>query len=344
MYFFVHLGNYSAVIRVFFSALSIIVALWIINKRDNPAYKLAWIVPILLLPLLGGLMYLVFGNKNPSRGMRRVLEREKARIWPHVRQDSKVIENLENLNMNVAGQARYLCRSGFPIYENSTARYFPSGEACYPVMLEELKKARHYIFMEYFIVGDGVMWQGILDILKQKVKEGVDVRFIYDDVGCVSLLPIHYYKQMEAIGIKCMAFNPFVPLFSLVMNNRDHRKILVIDGHIAFSGGINLADEYINHIVRFGYWKDTAIMIRGEAVWNFTVMFLQTWNAFYHKKDESFEIFKPDVYIHKDYMDGFIQPYGDSPLDDEVVGREHLFKYYQSGQSICLYFHPLSDH
>ena len=318
---FFHLSNYSVIIRIFFTALSIFVALWIINKRDNPAYKLAWIVPILLMPLLGGLMYVAFGNKNPSRGMRHMLEREKARIWPSVKQDPKVIQTLESVNMNVAGQAKYLLRNGFPIYENSTARYFPSGEACYPVMLEELKKAKHYIFMEYFIVGDGVMWQGILDILKEKVKEGVDVRFIYDDVGCVSLLPIHYYKQLEAVGIKCMAFNPFVPLFSLVMNNRDHRKILVIDGHTAFSGGINLADEYINHIVRFGYWKDTAIMIRGEADWNFTVMFLQSWNAIYHKKDENIAIYKPDVYIHKDYMDGFIQPYGDSPLDDEVVGE-----------------------
>lgn len=318
---FFRLSNYSVIIRIVCFVISILVALWIINKKDNPAYKLAWIVPILLLPLLGGLMYLAIGNKNPSRGMRRRLERSKARIWPLVHQDEEVLESLRHMNVNATGQARYLRRCGFPIYQNSTATYFPTGESCYPVMLEELKKAKHYIFIEYFIVADGVMWQGILDILKEKVKEGLDVRFIYDDVGCVSLLPYHYYKEMEAAGIKCMAFNPFIPVFSLAMNNRDHRKILVIDGHTAFSGGINLADEYINEIVRFGYWKDTAIMLRGEAVWNFTAMFLQTWNAFYHKSDVDFSIYKPDVHIKKSYTDGFIQPYGDSPLDDEVVGE-----------------------
>ena len=318
---FMRLSNYSVIIRIAFMVLSILVALWIINKRDNPAYKLAWMLPILLLPLLGGLLYLFMGNKNPSRGMRRRLERSKARIWPLVHQDEHVIENMTKMNVNAAGQAKYLRRCGFPVYQNSTATYFATGEECYPVMLKELKAARHYIFMEYFIVADGVMWQGILDILKEKVREGLDVRFIYDDVGCVSLLPYHYYKEMEAAGIKCMAFNPFIPLFSFVMNNRDHRKILVIDGHTAFSGGINLADEYINHIERFGYWKDTAIMLRGEAVWNFTAMFLQTWNAFYPKTDTDYSVYKPDVHIQKSYADGFIQPYGDSPLDEEIVGE-----------------------
>ncbi len=318
---FMRLSNYSVIIRIAFMVLSILVALWIINKRDNPAYKLAWMLPILLLPLLGGLLYLFMGNKNPSRGMRRRLERSKARIWPLVHQDEHVIENMTKMNVNAAGQAKYLRRCGFPVYQNSTATYFATGEECYPVMLKELKAARHYIFMEYFIVADGVMWQGILDILKEKVREGLDVRFIYDDVGCVSLLPYHYYKEMEAAGIKCMAFNPFIPLFSFVMNNRDHRKILVIDGHTAFSGGINLADEYINRIERFGYWKDTAIMLRGEAVWNFTAMFLQTWNAFYPKTDTDYSVYKPDVHIQKSYADGFIQPYGDSPLDEEIVGE-----------------------
>lgn len=318
---FFHLSNYSALIRAAFMVLSILVALWIINKKDNPAYKLAWIVPITLVPLLGGLMYLAIGNKNPTRGMRRRLEKSGSRILPLIHQDEEVKETLENMSPHVAGQSAYLQRCGFPIYRNSTAQYFPTGEDCYKVMIEELKKAKHYIFMEYFIVADGIMWQGILDILKQKVKEGVEVRFMYDDMGCVSLLPYGYYKQMEAMGIKCMAFNRFIPIFSLAMNNRDHRKILVIDGHTAFSGGINLADEYINEIIRFGYWKDTAIMIRGEAVWNFMVMFLQTWNAFYKVQDGDFLKYKTNVHIKEDYVDGFIQPYGDSPLDDEVVGE-----------------------
>lgn len=320
-FMFVKLSRYSVVVEVCLFVISVLVALWIVNKKDNPAYKLAWLIPILLMPLLGGLLYLALGNKNPSRGLRNKIEKAGTRLQKLVVQNPQVMEELKKDHSSVAGQSAYIQNNGFPVYKNSTAQYFPTGEACYEVMLEELKKAKHYIFMEYFIVADGKMWNGILEILKQKAAEGVDVRFMYDDMGCVSLLPVHYYKQMEAWGIKCMAFNRFIPIFSLAMNNRDHRKILVIDGHTAFSGGINLADEYINEIVRFGYWKDTAIMIRGEAVWNFTAMFLQMWNAFSPKQDVDYALYMPNVHIQNSYEDGFIQPYGDSPLDDEVVGE-----------------------
>ena len=146
-------------------------------------------------------------------------------------------------------------------------------------MLEELRNAKHYIFLEYFIIADGYMWNSILDILKDKASRGLDVRLIYDDVGCISLLPNNYPKTLESYGIKCIKFNPFRPVLSSVANNRDHRKIMVIDGHTGFTGGINLADEYINRIERFGHWKDDGIMLKGDAVWNLTEMFLSTWNA-----------------------------------------------------------------
>ena len=317
---FMRLSNYSVIIRIAFMVLSILVALWIINKRDNPAYKLAWMLPILLLPLLGGLLYLFMGNKNPSRGMRRRLERSKARIWPLVHQDEHVIENMTKMNVNAAGQAKYLRRCGFPVYQNSTATYFATGEECYPVMLKELKAARHYIFMEYFIIGEGYMWDSILDVLKEKAANGVEVRLIYDDLGCVNTLPSQYYRTLQSYGIRCAAFNQFRPVLNVVMNNRDHRKITVIDGHTAFTGGINLADEYINKKMRFGHWKDSGVWLYGDAVWTFTVMFLQMWTVITRTSCD-FEKYRPHLYHMGPFTaDGLVQPYGDSPMDSETVG------------------------
>lgn len=185
-------------------------------------------------------------------------------------------------------------------------------------MLTELKKAKKYVFLEYFIIEEGKMWGEILKILVEKVNEGVDVRLIYDDVGSLFLLPKDFKKQMGDMGIRCMAFNKFRPFLSLVMNNRNHRKMLIIDGHIAFTGGINIADEYINEKNRFGYWKDTGVKLKGEGVWSFTLMFLEMWNAFY-KTDDTYDDFKACKKDFKKYEShGYIQPYSDSPIDNEM--------------------------
>ena len=200
--------------------------------------------------------------------------------------------------------------------------------------------------MEFFIVGEGKMWNSILKVLEEKAAAGVDVRFIYDDFGCVSLLPPAYSLILESKGIKSFAFNRFIPLWSLVMNNRDHRKIAVIDGHTAFSGGVNLADEYINEKVRFGHWKDTGFMLKGEAVWNYTVMFLRMWNAHRHT-DESYEAFRPHVW-HPEAFEGqgFIQPYSDSPLDDERLGENVYLNILNRAKDYVYIFTPylIVDH
>ncbi len=320
--FLVELSQYNAIISFLFNILSIIAVLYIINKEDNPAYKLAWIVPILYFPLLGGLLYASMGNKQPSRKMRAKLDKQYKATKPFLIQSDEVIKELRDSNKQVALQSAYIHKvTDFPIYKNTVAEYYKTGEENFPIILEELKKAKHYIFLEYFIIGEGKMWDSMLEILEQKAKEGLDVRLIYDDFGCLRTLPYPYYQKMQKMGIKCFAFNPYIPIFSVAMNHRDHRKILVIDGHTAFTGGINLADEYINHIERFGYWKDAGLMLKGEAVWNFTVMFLQTWNAMY-PTDEDISIFYPHIHFENVFeSDGFIQPYGDSPLDQEVVGE-----------------------
>lgn len=333
-------SHYSQVWSAICMVLSILVVLFIVNKEDNPAYKIAWIIPILLFPIFGGLLYLFLGNKKPTRRMRDKIEKEHEKHKCRV-QDQEVIKDIEKQDLRVAGQVRYLSNHvGFPIYENTNATYYKSGEENFKDMIRELKAAKHYIFMEYFIIDEGDMWDTILDILEQKAQEGLDVRLIYDDMGCVSNLPYKYDRILEARGIKCMAFNPFIPFVSLAMNNRDHRKILVIDGHTGFTGGINLADEYINTKERFGYWKDTGIMLKGEGVWNLTTMFLHMWNSF-RPTDKDYDKFRPHVHLNKLVQhDGYIQPYGDSPLDEEVVGENVYLNLINNAKKYVYIFTP----
>ncbi|MGL6186953.1 MAG: cardiolipin synthase [Clostridium chrysemydis] len=307
---------------VFFFIISILVVIYILSRRDNPSYKLAWTIPVLLFPLFGGFFYLIFGGKKMNKKYKEKVKKVYDESKRVVSQDADIIDEIEKINKNVANQARYTSNFAMsPIYKNTQTEFLSPGEDFFERLVEELKKAKKYIFMEYFIVHEGKMWNTILHILEEKVKEGVDVRFIYDDMGCLTTLPYKYNETLIKKGIKCQVFNPFVPFLSLILNNRDHRKITVIDGHTAFTGGINLADEYINEIVRFGHWKDSSIMIKGDAVWNLTVMFLQAW-SFNSKEDIDYNYYK-NIYDERENVtsDGYVQPYADSPLDDEIVGE-----------------------
>ena len=258
--------------------LTAVVVVIIINKEGSPDFKLAWMVPMLIFPVFGTLLYIFVSMQVGSRMMNRKLTRIIHETRISVNQESRVLEELEAENPRVASLARYVDQKGnYPIYRNSTVEYFPLGEDKFKRLVEELKKAEHFIFMEYFIVAEGYMWDTVREILVQKVKEGVEVRFMYDGTCMIKLLPYSYPEYLESLGIKCKVFGPIRPALSTVQNNRDHRKIVVIDGHTAFTGGINLADEYINQKMRFGHWKDTAVMVKGDAVKNFTLMFLQMW-------------------------------------------------------------------
>jgi len=344
---FTKLVNYSNVLSMVLLVLSVLAVLWIINTEDNPAYKIAWIILVLVFPLLGGLFYVMVGHKRPSKGMRRRLDAERSRTEKELAQEEAVLDKLGEMDGRVRGSAYYLTETGgYPVWDHTLATYYKIGEEYYASLLAELKKAEHFIFMEFFIVGEGKMWDSILEVLEEKAAAGVDVRFVYDDLGCVSLLPSAYSRILESKGIKSFAFNPFVPLWSLVMNNRDHRKIAVIDGHTAFSGGINLADEYINEKERFGHWKDTGFMLKGEAVWNYTVMFLRMWNAYRHT-DESYEPFRPHAWHPEAFEgEGFIQPYSDSPLDDERLGENVYLNILNQAKDYVYIFTPylIVDH
>ncbi len=303
-----------------FELLSVIIALYIITKDDVPAYRMGWILIIMVVPVFGGLMFLLLGEKRPARHMRNRLSRGMRDHDLSISQDPEVINELRNAAPRVEGTAEYISRyARYPMCKNTTIKYHKLGEAHYADMLFELKKAEKFIFIEYFIIEEGRMWNSILDILCEKAQQGIDVRLIYDDMGCLKKIPTRYYKKLEKMGIKCIVFNPFIPVVSLVMNNRDHRKMMIIDGKTAFTGGINLADEYINEKELYGHWKDTGVMLKGDAVWNFTVMFLEMWNSFRHS-EEDFSAFKPVEKFKGEFVsDGFIQPFTDSPLDGETV-------------------------
>ena len=253
-----YFSNYYFYVYVIFTAISVAAVLWILNDRINPAYKIVWILPIVVFPMFGGLFYIFFGRNKASRRTKKKLKRIGSKMAANLHQSKQVFERLQQQDLDASNQARYLIDySGCPVFQNTTAEYLKIGEEKFARLCKELEEAKHYIFLEYFIVQEGVMWNTILEILVRKVREGVDVRVIYDDVGCLRTLPLGYEKQLTALGIQCCVFNPFIPVLSTQLNNRDHRKIAVIDGHTAFTGGINLADEYINVIERFGHWKDS---------------------------------------------------------------------------------------
>ena len=250
-------------------AAAIVLVLVIANKWENPANKLSWTFLILLSPILGIMLYFLFGRSGLTKHTREQMDAVNREVDACMPVDEEAVRLLQEADPSVLRQSKYIADWGhFPVYRNTATKYYESGEAMFPDMLAALESAEHFIFLEYFIIEEGHMFHQIEDILEKKVKEGVEVRLIYDDVGCIGTLPPRYYKQLQKKGIKCAAFNPFRPLLSVIMNNRDHRKIFVVDGAVGFTGGINLADEYINEVKRVGYWKDTGVRIEGEVLYN----------------------------------------------------------------------------
>ena len=300
------------------NGLSLLIILYLVRKDENSAYKIGWIVLIGLLPLLGGALYLAFGNKAPAKYLRERMQKVEQAHQTELAQPEGQTDALDISSRNLS---RYVAKFGpYPAWRNTAAHYFSCGEEMYPQLLADLDKAEKFIFLEFFILRSGKMWDGVEQILRRKAAQGVDVRLIYDDFGSLLGLPADFIVRMERAHIRCIPFNPVVPLVSLVMNHRDHRKIVVVDGNTAYTGGINLADEYINEEERFGYWKDAALRTEGAAVWNFTVMFLDHWNAF-RPSEEDYAPFMPQAESLSAQSDGVIQPYGDSPLDEEALAE-----------------------
>ena len=312
--FYLYLGKLFIVFDFLYQVLGLIIVLWLIKNSRSYSFTLPWIIIILLIPLIGPLLYLIIGsNKNKSVVLKRITKSENENN-KYLKQDESIRKDF-----NDNGRLRYISNyAKYPISINNDIEYYPLGEIAFEEMIKELKKAEKFIFFEYFIVAKGKMWDSILEILIDKAKNGVDVRVMYDDLGCITTLGTLYPKELEKYGIKCIVFNKLSPLSGIIMNNRDHRKILVIDGKVAFSGGINIADEYINEIEKYGHWKDNGIKVKGDTVWNYTVMFLTMWNSF-KNTDDDFEKFKY-TFKSKEYK-GYAAAYGETPLDTEIVGQ-----------------------
>lgn len=297
-----------------------IMVVYLLNSRLNPTAKITWLIVIMLLPVFGVLLFLYTQSNIGHRALKKWVNDVIAESKSCIAQETGVMERFTRENCGAASLARYIQRSGcYPVYEKTAVTYFPSGEEKFGEMLVQLEAAEHFIFMEYFIVDEGVMWGTILEILAKKAAAGVDVRVMYDGTCEFSLLPHDYPKRLRALSIKCKMFAPVAPFISTHYNYRDHRKILVIDGHTAFNGGVNLADEYINQKERFGHWKDTAVMLQGEAVKSFTLMFLQMWDM--DKKEKEYARFLSYPVNPRENAKGWVIPYGDCPLDNDKVGE-----------------------
>lgn len=273
---------------VFSFILSAAAAFFIVNQEMNPDVKLALVIPIMLFPVLGGYMYLLLSRRRPIRGLPEQKARMDSALAPLAEENINVLRKIGELNETAAMQFRYLClTNNFPVYENTVAEYLSPGERFFKSLKEKLRSAEKSIFMEYFILHEGSMWNEILGILAEKARAGLDVRLIYDDMGCLRLLPDKYDEQIRALGIRCRVYNHLEPLLSSAINMRDHRKITVVDGRIAFTGGINLADEYINKNRKLRYWKDASIMLEGDAAQSFTCMFQSLWDSLEPAKQET---------------------------------------------------------
>ena len=317
-----YMQEYATYIYAGFLVLGVVTVIYIINNNSNPDFKITWMLLIMITPIIGSVFYLYVKTQPGTAVMeKRLSELEKA-TKPYMLQDKEVLEDFRSLKPSNANLATYLNnRISFPTHRNTSVKYFACGEEKFEELKRQLRQAESYIFLEYFIIDKGRMWGEILDILKEKVWQGVDVRVMYDGMCSMFQLPYHYDKELRRAGIKCKQFSRIRPVLSSHQNNRDHRKICVIDGRVAFTGGINLADEYINEKERFGHWKDTAIMLEGEAVQSFTMMFLQMWNVMERRPEDYARYLTPKDAVAKREL-GYVLPYADSPFDRKNPGEQ----------------------
>lgn len=308
---------------VYFYLIMIVFALLltvaIINDESNPTFKMAWIVPMLIFPLFGAPLYIIFGRKKVSTRIIKKLHDSFETSKDMIADNTDILKEIDEENPDASKQFAYISNtSQSTVYKYTDTEFLPTGESFFACLIEELEKAEKFIFLEYFIIAKGKMWFTVLDILKRKASQGVEVRLIYDDLGTISLLEKHYSDYLNSIGIKTSIFNPFHPSLDAFLNYRDHRKITVIDGNVGFTGGINLADEYINEIERFGHWKDSSVMIKGDAVNALTAMFLQIWYYLNSEHDKDYVSF---CSTENEKQDGYVIPFSDSPLSGHLTGE-----------------------
>ena len=311
-YWYPHIfNNVYLHIELIINTLALILIVYLINSNTTVEGKLTWVVTILVFPILGLILYTLFVRETPPFKHKKYYKACEKQIVKFQSRESVEIDELKRVLGSRFGQFEYIYSStNLKAYKNSSVQFCPTGEKFFEELVKELEGAKKYIFMEYFIIERGEMWLKILNVLKRKVEQGVEVRVMYDDLGTINKLPSNYARRLKKLGIKCVKFNSFLPIMSAMHNNRDHRKIAIVDGKVAFIGGINIADEYINVVKRFGYWKDTAVKIRGEAVKSVLLMFLQMFDV-HNQEMENFSYYINDIESVK--TDGVVCPFADGP-------------------------------
>ncbi|MCC5894784.1 MAG: cardiolipin synthase [Alkalibacterium sp.] len=333
---------YSIFWEAFFTLLSIGVAFHVVWKKGKEAYKITWILQVLIFPVYGTLFYLMFNRQTHTKKLQEKLEKIYKLHLSHSLHEDETLVSAKEMYPAHGRLMHYLSQTGgFPIYNQTETDYYPLGEDYFEAMIQAIDKAEKYIFFEFFIIAEGHMWQTLLDSMSKKAEQGVDVRIMYDDIGSFVTLPSDIKETLESKGIKCRIYNPFHPILTSSQNNRDHRKILSVDGHTAFTGGINIADEYINRIERFGHWKDNGVRLKGKGAWGLTLIFLQLWQTMDESlTDEDISSLKPDFSGVKENVvqTSFVQPFSDSPTDKINYG-EHVFikMIHSAKQSVVIY-------
>lgn len=329
--------DYFALISSVLLGVAVVLVLYLVSKVDESSYKILWIIIIMIMPIFGALLYLFWGNKKTSRRMKKKFDRmfKKMNIVPPG--DNAALDRLRSEDIRAAQTFEYVSGiTDFHVMENSSAEYYPLGEDMFAEMCKELKKAEKFIFLEYFIIQEGRFWNDLVDILVEKANAGVDVRVMYDDFGCLSTFSQKDAMKLITKKIKVTVFNPLV-FVSARLNNRDHRKIMVIDGKTAFSGGINLADEYINERERFGHWKDIGFKLTGKSAISYTYMFMEFWNAFSLSKIPSDYL---NITYEEEHDDGYMLSYYDSPFSSEAVSNNLFIELLSQATDYVWFFTP----
>lgn len=333
------LNRYSAWISLGSSILALIVVLRLYGTHKNAAFKMPWIMLILGFPVMGLCLYLMVGRSNVIRLKRKAFEEIDRGLSDRLSQDEDVMREMEVADRGAANQSRYIKNYGScPVFKNTDVVYYGDAAEGLNAQMEALSKAEKFIFMEYHAIEDAESFDGIRKILARKAGEGVEVRLFYDEIGSIGFINREFIRRMEADGIECRVFNPLMPVLDVFMNNRDHRKITVVDGIVGFTGGYNLANEYFNITHPYGQWKDTGVKLTGDAVKNLTVLFLEMWNSM-KKTDENYDRFFPEI-SYKAEENGFVQPYGDTPLDDEPVGENVYMNIVKSAKEYVYFTTP----
>lgn len=339
---FTGLNRYAEWVNTFTTIFALVLVLTIYGQHKTSTMKMPWIMLIMAFPVMGVVLYLLIGLNGTTRKMRNRFKRIDEVLLPRLPANYDLIEQMKKEDESAAGIAAYIRRfSGFPVYQNTDVQYYDDAAKGLEAQLIGLAKAEKFIFMEYHAIEDKESWHRIQTVLEERVKAGVEVRVFYDDMGSIGFINTDFVKKLESVGIKCRVFNPFAPGLNLFLNNRDHRKITVIDGKVGFTGGYNLANEYFNITHPYGQWKDTGIRLEGDAVKNLTVTFLEMWNAIKDsdKDDTDIDPYLPvSTYVAEEK--GYIQPYADSPMDEEQVGEEVYISMVNKAEKYCYFMTP----